>query len=125
MDVDTVSGRIIKNRHSSRSWRVVTDFVRYFGVRYTTSSFKELSLAVVRGDFIAYRSNPRAKKWNHIGFVADTSPRLKHSDVSGDYYDFRIIQHTSDYDAWVSSDKCGWDVNILGRHRSAQFAILN
>ncbi len=93
------------NNHThSNSWTSANYFAKYMGITSQTETHFDLSEIVNRGDFIALDISGDGS-WNHIGFVV-----LKDDYIgSYGYYDYLVAQHSSNYLAWTSSDKNGWD----------------
>ena len=88
-------------------WSVADNFGKFFGISYKTKSFLKFSSRVKKGSFIGYDEQGDGD-WDHMAFVtAKTGKKKKTNGVS--YYDFKIAQHSGDYNAYVSSSKCGWD----------------
>ncbi len=97
----------IKTHTHSRSWTLADTFSRYMGVGYTTKSHYSFSENIKKGDFIAADFDSDGD-WDHTGFVTDkNSLPACHSD--GDYYDYKVAQHTKNYHEWTSTSKNGWD----------------
>ena len=48
-------------------------------------------------------------KWNHCAFVTDVGTRGTYGDQV--YRDLKIAQHTTNYNAWVSSSTNNWEKN--------------
>lgn len=52
--------------------------------------------------------------FDHVTFVVEADNYK--SNYSGKiYYDYKVVQHTSDYLEWTSSSKNGWE-NVGGRY---------
>lgn len=67
----------------------------------------KFSSRVKKGSFIGYDKQGDGD-WDHMAFVTvKTGKKKKTNGVS--YYDFKIAQHSGDYNAYVSSSKCGLD----------------
>ena len=98
------------------SWINANSFVGYwFGVDYHTTSLLDFSGNIREGDFIAVDYG-LDWSYDHLGFVAWLGTYDWHTNSYGHaqyYRDFVVAQHTSDYQAWVSSDINGWD-NVEG-----------
>lgn len=63
-----------------------------------------------KGEYHYFRNGD----WDHVAFVV-AADNYK-SDYSGKtYYDYKVAQHTSNYLAWTSSEKNGWE-NLSGRY---------
>ena len=61
--------------------------------------------------------------WDHMGFVVKKGSTLtKTSGVK--YYDFRVAQHSDDYDNWVSSVENGWET-LKKSNPKIVYAIIN
>ena len=90
--------------HYTDAWANANAFVNYFGVNQTFTKHSSFSSHVISGSFIT-EDKANDSDWDHMGFVTDISgynSTLK-------FYDYQVAQHTSDYLAWASSSKCGWD----------------
>lgn len=93
---------ITSHKHSI-SWIRADTFAKYMGVGYSTTNHSLFTSNIAKGNFIAadYENDG---DWNHMGFVTD-----KKSTNTNGYYDYRVAQHTSNYNAWASSSTNGWD----------------
>lgn len=96
----------------SATWVNANRFANWYGIWNSSKSHSWFSVQASRGDFVAldYDSNG---KWDHIGFVVDKDnyqgTYTNSYGKSETYYDYRIAQHTSDYDSWASWDSCSWE----------------
>lgn len=102
-------------------WTVADKFAKFFEVKYTTTSFMNLSKKVKKGSFIT-KDASNDKDWDHMAFVTATTSKKKTTE-GVTYYDFKIAQHTSDYHLYVSSKDCGWD-RIKKSNPKAVFGIV-
>lgn len=93
---------IVTNKHS-RSWTIADVFARYMGVSYTTTSNIRFSMNILPGDFIAGDWDSDGN-WDHMGFITDRRPIENKS-----WYDYKVAQHTSDYNRWWTDDNNGWE----------------
>lgn len=96
-----------RDKVSSLSWRVASKFASYFGRSYTGKNFKTFSKNLSAGKFIGYDRTSDGDN-DHVGFVTDTSGVLKTTEGIS-YYNFKVAQHTSNYNLWVSNSRNGWD----------------
>jgi len=108
-------------KYTTQVWTVADKFAKFYGIKSTTKDFYTFSTRIRQGSFIAY-SRYGDGKYAHMGFVtAKSSTKKKTSGVT--YYDFKVAQHTSDYNAWVSSSTNGWE-KIKSNYPKATFAIV-
>ena len=91
----------------SKTWSVADQFVKYWKVSYSTTSFKNFSTKLKKGNFIAYDKNNDGK-YDHVAFVTERSSKTVTTEKVT-YTDFRIAQHSSNYLEWVSSSSCNWE----------------
>lgn len=103
-------------------WPTADKFAKFFGVKSTTSDFYTFSSRVKKGSFIAY-DKENDGKWNHMAFVTNKSSTVKKTG-NVKYYDFKIAQHSSEYNAWVSARKEGWKT-LKKKYPKTKFAIIN
>lgn len=93
------------DKHShSISWVRADTFARYMGYSHVTYSNWSFSSYIETGDFAALDFT-RDGSWDHIGFVTNRDSYVG----SYGYYDYKIAQHTSNYNDWASHDQCGWE----------------
>ncbi|MFR7592664.1 MAG: amidase domain-containing protein [Longibaculum sp.] len=92
----------------SVSWVRADYFVKHFGVAYSYKDFDLFTQKAYKGCFIAYDSEMDGK-WNHCAFVTDVGTRGTYGDQV--YRDLKIAQHTTNYNAWVSSSTNNWEKN--------------
>lgn len=85
----------------STSWQRADTFARYMGVMYTTRNHYDFSSALRRGDIIAI-DNAGDGNWDHMGFVTAKN-NIPLCYANGDYYNYRVAQHSSDYLRWADS----------------------
>ena len=103
-------------------WVNANKFANFFGVKYKTKSFYTFSTKVKKGSFIT-EDKKGDGNWDHMGFVVKKGSTLtKTSGVK--YYDFRVAQHSSDYDNWVSSVENGWET-LKKNNPKTVYAIIN
>ena len=124
----------------SVKWVRADAFAKYFGVksRYKTkdydnkrTAFIKFAAAVKKGSFIAYDEEGDGD-WNHNAFVSHTyhsgeNSRRSISYKGSSYKDFKIAQHTRNYNKWVSSNGSGgngWE-DLPYSHSKVVFAIIN
>lgn len=103
-------------------WPSADKFAKFFGVKSTTTSFYTFSTKVKKGSFISY-DKENDGKWNHMAFVTDKSGTVKKTE-GVKYYNFRVAQHSDEYNAWVSADENHWET-IKKKNPKARFAIVN
>lgn len=102
-------------------WPSADKFAKFFGVKSKTTNFKTFSSNVKKGSFIAY-DKENDGKWNHMAFVTSKSSKLKKTNGVS-YYDFRIAQHSKEYNALVSEAENAWE-KIKASYPSVRFAIV-
>lgn len=102
-----------KHTHS-RSWTMADVFARYMGVTYTTKNHPNFSANILQGDFIAADWSSDGN-WDHSGFVTARDNYSLSWNGSPAYYDYKVAQHTTDYNAWTSSSTNGWENTSDGR----------
>ena len=103
-------------------WVNANKFANFFGVKYKTTSFYTFSTKVKKGSFIT-EDKKGDGNWDHMGFVVKKGSTLtKTSGVK--YYDFRVAQHSDDYDNWVSSVENGWET-LKKSNPKIVYAIIN
>lgn len=95
-----------KHKHSISFIRADT-FARYMGIWYTTTNHRNFAANIEAWDFIAYdRWNDW--DWQHMAFVMDKD-NSEWTYEGKTYYDYRVAQHSSHYDRWVSNENNGWE----------------
>lgn len=117
-------------------WVNADKFVKFFGVKssYSATSlgrytaFTNFAAAIKKGSFIAYDKEADGS-WNHNGFVtylnhSNESTRRNISYHGSTYKDFKVAQHSTNYHAWTSSDKNGWET-LPESNSKIVFAIVN
>lgn len=92
-----------KHTHS-RSWTKADVFARYMGVSMTTNSHRHFSKSLKRGSIIGYDRQSDGD-WEHMAFVTSTDGY----EGSYGYYDYKVAQHTSGYNAWTSKEENHWE----------------
>lgn len=121
----------------STKWVRADSFTKFFGVKqkFKTESYSKkrtafikFASAVKKGSFIAYDEEGDGD-WNHNAFVSHTyhsgeDTRRTISYHGSTYKDFKVAQHSRNYNAWVSSSNCGWE-DLPYDHSSVIFAIVN
>lgn len=85
-----------KHTHS-QSWSMADTFARYQGIMYSTTSHNNFKSNISRGSFIV-ADFENDGDWDHCGFVSAKSSS-----------DYKVAQHTSNYNAWASSSTNSWD----------------
>lgn len=96
----------ITTHKQSHSWSLADTFSRYMGIGYKTTDHESFSSNLQKGDFIAADFNNDGK-WDHMGFVTEIGGGL--CTPNGNYTNYRVAQHTTNYHEWVTSDKNGWE----------------
>ena len=106
----------------STKWAGADAFVKYYGIKskYKTASYSnkrtafiKFAKAVKKGDFITYDKEADGD-WNHNAFVTHlyykgANKRKSISYHGSSYLDFKVAQHTSNYNRWVSNRDNGWE----------------
>lgn len=95
-----------KHTHS-QSWSMADTFARYQGVVYSTTSHSQFMANISKGSFIVADFD-KDGDWDHCGFVTDKK--------TGDY---KVAQHTSNYNAWASTSTNSWDTGD-GKYKYAR-----
>lgn len=113
-------------------WVSANAFVNFFGVKskYASSSysnrynaFVNLSKNVKAGSFISY-DKENDGDWNHMGFVTGvSSTEVAYHELK--YRDFKVAQHTDEYNQYVSGSDNGWDNLQRNNSSVVVFAIVN
>lgn len=96
----------ITTHKQSNSWSLADTFSRYMGIGYRTNSHETFSANLQKGDFIA-SDNDGNGSWDHMGFVTDVGAGICTS--TGNFTNYKVAQHSSNYHEWVSSDKNNWE----------------
>ncbi len=109
-------GKDLMAHQTSRSWRVAHDFVKQWGQRFRSRSFVSVSSRVEPGNVVAVDFAGDGG-WDHLGMVTARS-RSKTGKIG--YYDFKVAQHTNNYNRWVSDSKNGWE----NTHMKGWYAIV-
>lgn len=121
----------------SNNWCNANSFCNFFGVKskYTSKNysnkytrFVKFAAAVKKGNFIALDSAGDGS-WNHVGFVSHTyhagkSARTNISYHGTTYKDFKVSQHSKNYNRWVSDSANSWDTSSNGDSKIV-FGIIN
>lgn len=94
---------ITKHTHSE-AWSMADTFARYMGVSNKTKIHKTFASKLKAGDFITVDFATDGD-WDHMGFVT----KRDSSAGSYGYIDYKVAQHTTDYHAWTSHEKNGWE----------------
>lgn len=94
--------------YQSYAWKDASGFAYAQGVDNSYSSFSAFSQQISPGNFICFDSTGDGE-WDHVGFV--TAVGNAYSSSLG-YKNFKVAQHTSNYNAWVNSDDNHWDAFI-------------
>lgn len=108
---------IIGSEHKhSEAWAVADTFARYMGVRLVTKDHKNFSGNLNAGTIIGADFDNDGD-WDHVAFVTASDNYIG----SYGYYDYKVAQHTTNYLAWTSSDKNGWE--NIGKN-GGRYAII-
>lgn len=97
----------------SRSWTIADTFARYMGVGFTTHDNFDFSVNIQRGDFVALDIRNEGD-WGHMGFVTNVDFMYEdgyhyQENETGKYLDYKIAQHSDNYNAWASEEVNHWD----------------
>lgn len=96
----------------SMSWINAHRFANWFGIWNKSTDHGWFSNNASRGDFVALDFDSNGT-WDQIGFVTDKEGYVgKWTDSKGNtmyYKDYRIAQHSPDYNSWASWDSCSWE----------------
>lgn len=88
----------------SRSWTAAKTFAKYMGVTYKTRNNAMFSENIKKGDFIGadWESDGDC---DHIGFITARASKKENG-----FYDYKVAQHTSNYNEWASSSENNWEI---------------
>lgn len=88
------------------SWIRADYFVRHWGVKYSTTSYRSFASNISKGSFIASDYDLDGK-YDHCGFVvqADANEATYNGRT---FKDFKVAQHTSNYVDWASRGGSYW-----------------
>lgn len=109
------------NNSNSNSWSSADKFIKYWGVRMSTTSFEDFSKLISVGDFI-FQDLGNDGDYNHAGFVTYKSNTFGVHDagnMSMRYYDFIVAQHSKNYNKWVSESDNNWELCSGCRYATA------
>lgn len=91
----------------SVSWIRADTFARYMGVGFGTFVHRTFADSIAVGDFITYDGTYDGS-WDHMGFVtAQESTEANHGGKI--YRNYKVAQHTREYNSWTSEDINGWE----------------
>ncbi len=100
----------------SKAWSYAHHLAVYFTVPYSTAYISSFTLNITAGDAIVL-DYTNDDGWDHAGFVVE-----KASIITSGYYDCKIAQHITNYNAWISSGTNNWEnysgVGKYGRIRA-------
>ncbi len=100
----------------SKAWSYAHHLAVYFTVPYSTSYISSFTSNITAGDAIVL-DYTNDGGWDHAGFVVE-----KASIITSGYYDCKIAQHITNYNAWISSGTNNWEnysgVGKYGRIRA-------
>lgn len=105
---------IVSHTHSL-SWSMGNYFAEYFGICYTTTSNYDFSDHLMVADFVAL-DHDNDGDWDHIGFVTGKKGYLENG-----FYNYRIAQHTRNYNNWTYEDENSWE---KAEERGETYAII-
>ncbi|MCZ7406834.1 amidase domain-containing protein [Parvimonas micra] len=103
------------HRHSP-AWSLANTFVCYFGTHVTTKNHRVFTAQLNPGTVIAFDSADDGD-WDHVAYVTDSDNYT--ANYNGKYYyDYKVAQHTKNYNEWTSSSKNNWEKieDIGGRY---------
>lgn len=129
--INTHFGWWYKNNNSnftySWAWANANSFAKYWGIQYSTNDFYAFSKKVKKGNFIILDSNNDGD-YNHAGFVTQTTKNYKKYQINNssictivEFNDFKVAQHSKDYNELVSGDDNNWERGVL---TNTKYAIL-
>lgn len=102
----------------SVSWIRANAFARYMGVGFGTFVHRTFADSIAVGDFITY-DDEYDGEWDHMGFVtAQASAEANHNGNT--YRDYKVAQHTLEYNSWTSEDRSGWE-NVKKPGKTARY----
>jgi hypothetical protein len=83
------------------------------GVGFTTHDNFDFSVNIQRGDFVALDTRNEGD-WGHMGFVTNVDFMYEdgyhyQENETGKYLDYKIAQHSDNYNAWASEEVNHWD----------------
>lgn len=111
----------------SLSWTVADTFAKYMGVQYYSTDLYAWSKKITVGDPIALDSNNDGV-YEHIGYITGISNDYKSQEYENNgvcgiihYNDFKVAQHTDNYNAWASTSTNGWELAVRD---GARYAII-
>ncbi len=100
----------------SKAWSYAHHLAVYFTVPYSTAYISSFTSNITAGDAIVL-DYTNDGGWDHAGFVVE-----KASIITSGYYDCKIAQHITNYNAWISSGTNNWEnysgVGKYGRIRA-------
>lgn len=114
----------------SWSWNNANSFIKYWGVKTSTTDFHSFSVSVKKGDFISLDFTNDGD-YNHSGFVTGTTTNTistviddtSHgASVPVTYRNFKIAQHTNEYNLYVNNVGNHWEENVIN---GARYGIVN
>lgn len=97
------SSNVFSPHTHSRSWTAAATFAKYMGIGYETKNNSKFSANIKKGDFIGFDKNNDGN-CDHIGFITAVA-----STKTNGYYDYKVAQHTNNYNTWTSSDENSWE----------------
>ncbi len=103
-------------------WVKADKFAKFFGIKYKTENFYTFSTKVKTASFIT-EDKKADGNWDHMAFVVKKGDTLTKTE-GVKYYDFKVAQHTSNYNNWVSSKENGWETLKVAYPKTV-FAIVN
>lgn len=94
----------------THAWSYANEFFDYFAAKNSSSQTKDhyaFSVGISAGDFIAF-DKAGDSGWDHIGFVTEADTYA--ATYGGKYYyDYRVAQHSDNYNRWTSKSDNYWD----------------
>ena len=100
----TILPGILYNHTHSQSWTLADVFCRYMGICFQNTSALGFSSNIHAGSIVG-ADFAGDGEWDHTGFITATQNTVGEFG----YFDFKVAQHTSNYNAWASSDTNNWD----------------
>ena len=83
------------------------------GVGFTTHDNFDFSVNIQRGDFVSLDVDNDGD-WDHMGFVTNVDFMYEdgyhyQENETRKYLDYKIAQHSDNYNAWASEEVNHWD----------------
>lgn len=94
------------------TWAAADAFGKYFGIWASTDSIYTFSCFRARGDVIGLDDNNDGNL-DHMGFVTGAQAGFV-STHGYNYNDFKVAQHSGNYNSWVSAEENHWETSGAG-----------